>query len=256
MPVPQTTSADLGAQLATLLQINRRQDPASREILRIEADAKKLAKVDPAEGYTVLSVLSGLCHDIEQMKNRFRIARNQGVSARQEMNYATILAHTGLCSESAAVLAAHADKSDDLAHALHVAAGSLQYQLCDKLYEKVISLKLDLDESDRLTFERIRFVAASARESQVTDNDLALIGDEAGAVMRSHGVSRCDVLKFATFIDDDGRPCACQSLKVPVSYAEASEMNMELAERMVLSSMFDQKPHIVFRFVGSYEHDA
>lgn len=256
MPVLQTTSADLGAQLDTLLQINRRQDPASREISQIEAEAKKLSKVDPAEGYTILSVISGLCHDTEQMKNRFNIARNQGVSARQEMNYATILARTGLCSESAAVLAAHADKSDDLAHALHVAAGALQYQLCDNLYEKINRLKLDIDDSDRLIFERVKNIAASARESQVTDKDLALMGDEAGAVMRNHGISRCDFLKFAAFIDDDGRPCACQSLKVPVSYAEASEMNMELAERMVLNGMFEQKPQIVFRFLGSYEHDA
>ncbi|WP_157651322.1 hypothetical protein, partial [Dechloromonas denitrificans] len=85
----QTIASTLGDDLGALLGALRIFDSSDERIIKLETEAKKLAKADAGEGYIILAAASALCGDLGKMKSRYAIAENQGLKSTQRMNYAT-----------------------------------------------------------------------------------------------------------------------------------------------------------------------
>lgn len=249
-PAPQTIASELDEQLNILFNQARQFDEDDPACIEFERRAKQLAKADVAHGYVLLATIAGLCGDYGSMRSRFQIAKNNGVSSINKLNYSAALAHVGFFSESADLVSSSWSTSDSLMFAFERAVTTFQFQVASEIAERAERQGLEMDETHSMLCSVICETSKVTKAVGLSDVDTAAIGDLAGEVMRDHGAYLTNRSSISTAPNDDGTSLVCSTIFLNVSYEEASDMNFELAEKVASSEKYALTNRFCIRFVG------
>lgn len=254
---PQTIGKELADEISKFFSAERVMSTQDSDVIEFERRAKQLARVDVAEGYLQLAAISALCGDFGAMRSRYKIASNNGVEPLQKMNYAMVLSHVGFFSESGEIVRLAGKNCGDFYLAAERAISALHFRLATELYHEADRRSIELPGGDTITRAVIENLAADMTEHNIRDDAFAALADLAGQVMRDHSVFYNAAEKNAAFFSDENGPAwLCSSISVPVSFSEASDMNAELADKVVSSNSSLETSPFFIRFVGQYEQHA
>lgn len=253
---PKTIGEELLEDITALFHTASMYSKDDPTLAAFELRARQLAKADPRDGYLMLAAVAGLSGEFGEMRSKYRIAENQGLTANHKMNYASLLAHAGFFSESGAIVETSGESCNSLAIATLRATQSLHFSKANDLYAKAKAMRVELSDGDIRMFDFAEHLSRAMPEMELTDKIIASIGDIAGEIMRKHGVFHTPAGGVKLYAGDDGNDYLCASFHVPVSYDKASDMNFEFAEQIVRKNMLETSKSLMFRFVGNHECNA
>lgn len=242
-----TIASEIIDELLPFLETGKQYSANDSDILKLEAKAKTLSKVDIRDGYILLATCSMLRARYAEMRDRYKTATDQGLDAGKKLNYVICLTHAGFYLEASEILKSSAMSLPDPVFAAHKALMSYQFTLALELYEK--ALKMQLKPQNDTTFYAIPALQKKAVNGQITDHQTALLSELAGEVMRKNNVYHKGEADLTTFPRDDGQgDVIVATLNVPTSYDIASEMNFSFAEMLVSKGWDDS--NFIIRFCG------
>lgn len=244
---PNTIAAELHDDLQVLLESGLQYSNENSTLSALEKKSKNLSKVSPAEGYLALATVSMLRGDFSEMRSRYDIALNQGVSAGHKINYVTTLSHAGFFSEAAAMVKKTSETCPAplIFMAFLKAAACFQFQTSIALFNKAKSQKLIPPEG---YIEMVNTFGDVSRIAGVDDVVLAQLADLAGEVMREHGIYSKSFPTLHKYLNDDGVDFVVSSFLVPVPYEDASEMTLSFAEKVYMHGLENER--FLIRFFG------
>ncbi len=243
----ETTASEIVEELLAYLSTGKKYTESDLSLRKLEAKAKALSKVDIREGYILLAACSMLWGNYSDMKNRYQIARDQGLNAEQRLNHALTLSHAGFFKDAAEIVNNAAPSASDPIAAAHKAMMCCQFNLAEQLYEK--ASKMQLTPAEDNDFHVIPTMSNVAKEAEITDSQTVLIADIAGEVMRSNGVYQKGEADFAIYPKDNGSSdLIVTTFSIAASYEKASEMTFAYAEKLILEGW--DKSNFIIRFRG------
>jgi len=249
MPQPQTASNALTDKIVSLLETGSQFKQNDSSLNELEHQSKQLAKANVAEGYIALAAISMLKGNFDEMRSRYAIARNQGLSPGQRLNYATALCHSGFFSEAQDIIKSSLDSLPDPLFAAAKAVMGFQFQLAIEMLAKADRLKLPIPE-DFVNFKQIIIEMEDLLTKAGIDNaTLVQSADLAGEVMREHHVYFKIMPLFSYSKNDDGVYNICTTFFVPTSFENASEMTYSYAEKMLSKGIGHD--NFIIRFRGA-----
>lgn len=243
---PQTISGEIIDEIMAFLASGQQYGNDDHKLTALEHRAKQLARTDSRDGYIALAAISMLRGDFSEMKSRYVIATNQGLSAEQKLNHATTLAHAGFYTEAAAILNSIVDLVKNPGFAAAKAILCFQFQTAVKLVAKAEAMKLPpLNEIK----DPLMGMSAITKKLGLDDAYLARLADCAGEVLRESKVFYKNLPAFnVSLVNEDGEFIVA-TYDVPVSCEKASEMTFSLAEKLFAQGM--NVEHFGFRFRGA-----
>lgn len=242
---PNTIAKELNNDLELLLKSGTQYTQDDASLGRLEHQAKQLSKANPKDGYLILAAASMLKGNFNEMRERYKIACNQGLSAGQKINYATTLSHAGFFSEAAPLVKGAASTFSTPFFLVLKAALCFQFRFATEIFDRAISQNLTPSESDidvRSQFGDVTRIAG------VDDMVLAQLADLAGEVMREHHVFFKNFPKLSFSSNDNGIEFVIASFPVPTSFEDASEMTLSFAEKMIANGI--KTENFFIRFCG------
>lgn len=97
------------------------------------------------------------------------------------------------------------------------------------------------------TLELARQAVAAQDQLQLSDSDIALVLDEAGALLRANRLLwQGGSLDISILTADEGGPSISMEYRVDISAQEAARMNWSLAEALVDKNLYKAGLHIGF----------
>lgn len=246
---PLTIANELSDSIVLLLRTGKQYSPDDRDLIALEAEAKKLSKVKPAEGYVLLAGCSMLRGDFNQMDQRYQIATNQGIDAGDRLNYATFIRHAGFYSEAAAVVNQAADSLSDPVFSAHKGMMCLNFDVASKMLQKGLRMQV-ISESSQ-DYQGILGLINAALAAKLDQSVALKIADLAGEVMRERRVFHKPTSEIGSFhSENEGGTFIVTTFSVPTSYEDASEMTSELADKIFASGI--ELPNFAIRFRGDH----
>jgi hypothetical protein len=245
MVQPKTIASEINENIELLLGSGLQYTQENDLLIKLERQSKNLSKVNLADGYLALSAASMLTGDFNKMRERYEIAKNQGLTSGQRINYVTTLSHAGFFTEAATILkGAHSTFSDHFFAAIK-ALLCFQFQIFIEVFDKAISQNLTPSKED---IEMRETIGNVIKISDIDDPALAKLADLAGEVMREHHIyfKNFPTLRFC--LNDDGVDFVIASFPVPVSFEDASEMTLAFAEKVFTRGLANDK--FLVRFSG------
>jgi hypothetical protein len=247
---PLTIANELADSLVLLLETGKIYSSNDKQLHTLEVGAKKLSKVDPAEGYILLAGCSMLRGDFGEMTERYKIACNQGLTPADRLNYAVFLRHAGFYSEASNVVNQVADSYESPVYSAHKGMMCLNFDVARKMLQKGVKMQLISESSDE--YLSMMGVINTVLETKL-DQDIAIkIADLAGEVLRERNVFHKPEAIIGTFpSDDEVGGFIVATFKIPTSFETASDMTSELADKIFASGI--ELPNFGIRFRGDHE---
>lgn len=244
-PRPETISRQLFDEIVNLVSTGK-QYPDDSKLAMLEHEAKQLAKANLRDGYMALATLSMLRGNFNDMESRYSIAKNQGLSAEQKLNYVTTLAHAGFFSKAAEILNSIVENVQDPVLAAVKAILCFQLQAAAKLIAKAEAMKIFLPTEIKSSFLLMK---DATERMGLSDEHLVQLADCAGEVLRDNHVYYLDLPALNYSLGEGENEFIAATYDVPVSCDQASEMTYLLAEKLLMRGMDVQR--FGFRFRGS-----
>jgi hypothetical protein len=232
LPVPKTaTLIDRLNKLALpslyYAQLDQISD-RTREMRQIRAEIEQLFKVDAAAAWETLGAWYALAGDAKCMTEAFKNSFRLGGTETAHINFMVNTFNVGMFSATHDACVdfdkASGDGSNHFAPACTIALCCGALTLSERFAHKASAMKKDLDAK---VLNDLAGAVELLRAAGVSDADVARQLDVAGTVLRRHHMRprvNPRVTDAAGFFRG-----VTYAVHVPVSSAEAFEMNMELA---------------------------
>lgn len=238
---PATIAADLGDKLSVITtNLSGYMNVQSLEIQRLIAEAKKLIKVDAAEGHCALGRIYHLCGDVEAMRhhmdNAYRLKSDIeffGVRSACESNL-------GFMTETKRYFAKVGEPTRGcLSKSFDLGLGCGAVSLLNDYINRAEIMGLELSPVDVDLVRRIGNVFMNAG---ITDDYVSGMLDIAGEIMRERNIVFSGSSGTNIVLEDGSYPCVFYNLPINLSGDQVAEMSEELADRIAHSPLpiFDQ----------------
>lgn len=242
-----TTASEIVEELLPYLGSGKKYPENDVQLLKLEAKAKTLSKVDIREGYILLAACSMFRGKFAEMRSRYQIAKEQGLDPGQRLNHAITLSHAGFFIEAVEIVKHAAPALSDPIFAAHKAMMCCQFNLAGTLFDKASKMQLSTQKDSN--FHVIPTMVNAAKEALIDDSQAALQAELAGEIMRSNNVYQKGEADFSIYPKDDGgSELIVATLNIPASYDKASDMTFSYAEKLILNGW--DKSNFIIRFRG------
>ena len=247
---PQTIFNDLVGQINDYVTHGGHyQEENSFRIRRIISEIEKLGSgiTATAQKHMLFGAVAQICGNENQMRSSFAAAKRIQDNALSAYQFSAALANLGYVSESQKeFLTAANPESGYFSKSVHIGFSNLSINTLHDYFVKAMSMGLaNINQDDIKLARRVKDVLA---QDNVTDEFAAAIMDQAGHVLRKHGLMRfstntsknTSASELKLYDLHGGKPFVMVIWNVPVPTHQAAIMNAELSER--LAEAFETLP--------------
>lgn len=248
---PETISSEL---IDKLNEARNKASVSEFELRLFRAEAEKLLKISPAEGYTAYGAIASIICDVGGIHDNYEKAINlHKYNADIMMSYSVALSTVYLFEEAAekALLALEYDPLDVdcLDMAIRKSFFSGQFKKAIELVGECNKRKIECQGIKR---DDIFDTHAFALQHEIDESLILSILETAGKVIRSHGKHASDNYMMLYPVNDEESSWLHYSMLIPASIDEIVDISMDFADALA-----DERfpPEQTSKFIVSIEAD-
>jgi hypothetical protein len=240
-PVPETITSELNKQISGLIDAATDfMDVNSWAVRMLVSDAKKLIKVDPAEGHVALGKIYQLCGDVESMRHHLENA----IKLKNDVDFFGVRSacesNLGFMTEASRHIAIVGEPTRGrLSRCCDIALGCGAVSLLNEYIDRAENMGIELSATET---KDARIIGKVFSDAGITDEHVSAVLDIVGSIMRERKIFSVGGGSSNIEIEEGAIPTIFYNFSINLPGDQVADMSEELADRIARSPLpiYDQ----------------